>query len=98
MSKVKNKEEPPGKPLVNPLLAVQSANGDSELKDFIINYTGNKVSPDNNEVSINMISEILAAEFPEFAYAYAEENFIRGYELGLEDASKLFEEQTKETK
>jgi hypothetical protein len=98
MSKVENKETPTGTPLVNPLLAVQSASGESELKDFIINFTGNKVSPNNNEVSINMISEVMAAEFPEFAYAFAEENFVRGYELGLEDASKLFKEQTKETK
>ena len=36
-----------------------------------------------------MISEILAVEFPDFLYAYAEENFIRGYQLGLDDATKM---------
>jgi len=33
-----------------------------------------------------MIAEVLATDFAEFTYAFAEENFIRGYELGLEDA------------
>jgi len=41
-----------------------------------------------------MISEVLAAEFPEFVFAFAEENFLRGYQLGLDDAENLFKEQT----
>ena len=36
-----------------------------------------------------MIAEVLALDFPEFAYAYAEENFLRGYQLGLDDAKGL---------
>jgi hypothetical protein len=35
-----------------------------------------------------MIAETLASEFPEFTYAFAEENFLRGYQLGLDDATK----------
>ena len=44
-----------------------------------------------------MIADTLAAEFPEFVYAFAEENFIRGYEIGIEDASNLHTTTTKET-
>ena len=32
----------------------------------------------------------LAHEFPELVFVLAEENFIRGYELGLDDAYKGF--------
>jgi len=37
-----------------------------------------------------MIAEIMAHEFPEFVYAMAEENFLRGYQLGLNDAVNGF--------
>ena len=40
-----------------------------------------------------MIAEVLAAEFPEFAFAFAEENFLRGYQTGLDDAYKTFERE-----
>ena len=39
-----------------------------------------------------MVAEILAHEFPEFVYAMAEENFLRGYQLGLNDALNGFTE------
>ena len=31
----------------------------------------------------------MASEFPEFLLVIAEENFLRGYQLGLEDATTL---------
>ncbi|MAI57379.1 MAG: hypothetical protein CML56_00065 [Rhodobacteraceae bacterium] len=71
----------------NPLLAM-AVNPDSELKDYLVEYVGKKL--DNEEVTVNMIAEVLATDFPEFAFAYAEENFLRGYQLGLDDAEKLF--------
>ena len=33
--------------------------------------------------------ETLADEFPEFIMAFAEENFLRGYQLGLDDATRI---------
>ena len=36
-----------------------------------------------------MIAEVLASDFPEFTFAFAEENFLRGYKLGLQDAENL---------
>ena len=60
---------------------------DSEIKKFLVEYTGDKV--DNEEVTIHMIAEMLAIEFPEFIYAFAEENFVRGYQMGINDAEGL---------
>ena len=70
----------------NPLLAMTVA-ADSELKKYLVEYVGEKL--DNENVTVNMIAEILATEFPEFVFAFAEENFLRGYQLGLDDATKL---------
>ena len=70
----------------NPLLAM-TVEGDSELKKYLVEYVGEKL--DNENVTVNMIAEILATEFPEFVFAFAEENFLRGYQLGLDDATKL---------
>ena len=73
---------------VNPLLAT-TPNNDSELKQFLINYTGNKLQPENEQVTVHMIAETVAADFPEFMFAIAEENFLRGYQLGLDDATRV---------
>ena len=70
----------------NPMLA-KSVEGDSELKEMLVEYVGTKL--DNEEVTVNMIAEVLALEFPEFVFAFAEENFLRGYQLGLEDVRVL---------
>ena len=60
---------------------------DSELKTHLVEYVGTKF--DREEVTVNMIAETLAHEFPEFMMAIAEENFLRGYQLGLDDGTKL---------
>jgi len=80
----------------NPLLATTPEN-DSELKQFLINYTGAKFSPEDERVTVHMIVETVAAEFPEFLFAVAEENFLRGYQLGLNDATTLETEAEADT-
>jgi len=77
----------------NPLLAT-TPEDDSELKQFLINYTGTKFTPEDERVTVHMIAEAVAAEFPEFLFAIAEENFLRGYQLGLNDAT-TFETETE---
>ena len=42
-----------------------------------------------------MIAEVLATEFPEFVFAFAEENFLRGYQLGIDDAYKTIEREAQ---
>ena len=68
---------------------------DSQLKDMLVEYVGTKF--DKEDVTVNMIAETLAHEFPDFMYAMAEENFIRGYQFGLDDAYKSFSGKPEET-
>ena len=70
----------------NPLLGLV-VQPESELKEFLVEYVGTKF--DNESVTVNMIAETLAEEFPEFTMAFAEENFLRGYQLGLDDATRI---------
>ena len=67
-----------------PLLKLE-VSGNTELKQLIINYVGEKLSPDNDEVTVEMIIGIFADEFPELLLVVAEENFIRGYHQALND-------------
>tara|TARA_R110000796_G_scaffold145047_1_gene261682 strand:- start:482 stop:778 length:297 start_codon:yes stop_codon:yes gene_type:complete len=61
---------------------VESSN---ELKTMLVNYVGEKKSPNGEQVTVEMIVDQLANEFPEFVLAVAEENFIRGYQQALTD-------------
>ena len=76
----------------NPTLAMP-VQKDTELKNILVEYVGTKL--DKEEVTVQMISEVLAVDFPEFAFAFAEENFLRGYQLGINDAQGLYYPETK---
>lgn len=65
------------------LQAVEPVN---EMKKWLVNYVGDKLSPENDEVNVEMIIQVMSEEFPEFLLVIAEENFIRGYQQGLADA------------
>ena len=78
----------------NPLLAM-TVEPDSELKSYLVDYVGKKLGPNNEEVTVNMIAEVLAVDFPEFVFAFAEQNFLRGYQLGLDDATGLHTTQAE---
>jgi hypothetical protein len=77
----------------NPLLAMP-VEPDSDLKEYLVEYVGTKLN--NEEVTVNMVAEVLATDFPEFTFAFAEENFLRGYQLGLDDAEKLLTKEATE--
>ena len=55
------------------------------MKEWLVDYVGNKLQPQNNEVTVAMLVEAMADEFPEFVMAVAEENFIRGYQQAFKD-------------
>ena len=57
----------------------------NELKSWLVNYVGDKLQPENDEVNVEMIIQVMAEEFPEFLMPLAEENFIRGYRQALAD-------------
>ena len=58
---------------------------DTEMKEWLVSYVGEKHNPDDEGVTVEMIVTTMANEFPEFLLAVAEENWIRGYEQGLDD-------------
>ena len=58
---------------------------ETTLKEILVNYVGQEANPDNDEVTVKMIVETIATEFPEFLSVVAEENWIRGYHQALVD-------------
>ena len=69
------------------------------LKEWLVDYVGeqfktelnraevehNKIIAWNGDVTVEMIVECMAKDFPEFLMAVAEENFIRGYRQAFID-------------
>lgn len=73
----------------------ETVNTDTEMKNWLVNYVGEKHDPDSGEVTVEMIVETMATEFPEFLMAIAEENWVRGYHQALNDVDagqKIVEE------
>ena len=58
---------------------------ENELKAWLVEYVGNKYNPEDGNVTVHMIVETLAEDFPEFVMAVAGENFLRGYHQALCD-------------
>jgi hypothetical protein len=69
---------------------------DSHLKTLLVNYVGAQHNPENNEITVEMIVETMAKEFPEFLMAVAEENFIRGYRQAFADIDQHQKQQAEE--
>jgi len=57
----------------------------SHLQKILVNYVGNKKNPENDEVTVSMIVDTVAEDFPEFLLVVAEENWVRGYQQALND-------------
>ena len=73
---------------------------DTELKTWLVNYVGEKTEPENEQVTVENIVEVMAKDFPEFLMAVAEENWIRGYHQALVDVDegkKAYEEEKTTT-
>jgi hypothetical protein len=66
---------------------------ENPLKAWLVEYVGEQLNPESDEVNVEMIIEVVAKEFPEFLLPIAEENFIRGYRQAMTDIK--FSEQTK---
>ena len=66
------------------------------IKDVLVTYVGEKVEPENGDVSVEHVIKVMSEEFPEFLMLIAEENWIRGYEQALndvEEGERLVKEQ-----
>jgi|TARA_R110002020_G_scaffold356700_1_gene569239 hypothetical protein len=71
----------------------QTVEPETDLKTVLLDYIGEKHNPEDNSVTVHMIIETMAKEFPEFVLAVAEENFIRGYNQALLDTDTNLLEQ-----
>jgi len=74
---------------------------ENDLKNFLVEYTGEKLNPKDQNVTVEMIVDILAQEFPEFVLAVAEENWVRGYQQAIQDVDdglKIKKEKDNERK
>jgi len=81
--------------VVNPQLT-EALEKDSPMKEWMVDYVGNKINPEKDEVDLAMIIETMAEEFPEFLMVLAEENWVRGYHQAINDmetGQKLYEEE-----
>jgi hypothetical protein len=58
---------------------------ENPMKEWLVGYVGEKHNPKDGQVTVEMVVESMAEEFPEFLLALAEENWIRGYRQGLAD-------------
>ena len=67
------------------------------LKEYMIDYVGNKHNPESDDVTVDMVIETLAEEFPEFLLMVAEENYIRGYEQALDDVNSVKQKYGQQT-
>jgi uncharacterized membrane protein YheB (UPF0754 family) len=63
----------------------ETVNSDSAMKTWLVNYVGEQCDPKDDKVTVEMIVETMAKEFPEFLMAIAEENWVRGYHQALHD-------------
>ena len=61
---------------------------ETPMKEWMINYIGEKHEPEDGSVTVEMIVETMAVEFPEFLLALAEENWIRGYRQAITDVDE----------
>ena len=80
----------------SPILESTVNKDESELKRWLVNYVGDKTNPENGNVTVENIIDVMSEEFPEFLMALAEENWIRGYHQALTDVEvgeKLAKEQ-----
>ena len=68
----------------NPTLT-EPVTPDSEMKVWLLDYVGDKLKPEDNAVTVEMIVEVMSQEFPEFLMALAEENWVRGYRQAIVD-------------
>ena len=61
---------------------------ENQVIDYLVNYTGEKLNPENDEVTIGMIIDVLSQDFPDLVLCLSEENWVRGYQQALTDVQE----------
>jgi hypothetical protein len=86
----KDKEE-----VENPTLS-EIVDPDNDIKNLLVEYIGEKHNPEDGNVTVGMIVDTLAEEFPEFVLALAEENWVRGYQQAFYDLRGDLEKKSEQ--
>ena len=63
----------------------QTVQKDNAMKTWLVDYVGKKMNAVNGEVTVDMIVQAMADEFPDFLMLVAQENWLRGYQQALHD-------------
>jgi hypothetical protein len=63
----------------------QTVQKDNAMKAWLVDYVGKKMNAVNGEVTVDMIVQAMAEEFPDFLMLIAQENWLRGYQQALHD-------------
>jgi hypothetical protein len=58
---------------------------DNPMKEWLVDYVGQKLKPENGEITVDMIVQAMSDEFPDFLMLVAQENWLRGYQQALYD-------------
>jgi uncharacterized protein YdiU (UPF0061 family) len=72
----------------NPVL-IKAVEPENDLKNWLVEYVGEQLNPEDDIVNVEMVVSVLAKEFPELLLAVAEENFFRGYQQALDDSEAI---------
>jgi hypothetical protein len=73
----------------NPDLLKEVIPTESELKEIIVNYVGDVINPESDEITVEQIIDVFADQFPEFLLVVAEENWVNGYTQALNDVKYM---------
>ena len=74
----------------------KTVESENEMREWLVHYVGDKHQPDDGNVTVAMIVEQMAEDFPEFVLAVAEENWVRGYQQGITDTHQGMEMSEQE--
>ena len=81
---------------INPDLTKEVVPTESELKEIVVNYVGNKLNPKEDTITVEQVIEVFAEQFPEMLLALAEENWVNGYTQALNDVKYMKERNVSE--
>ena len=66
----------------------QQVESENPMKEWLVDYVGDKHTPEDGQVTVEMVVETMAEEFPDFLFALAEDNWTRGDSQGIADVEE----------
>ncbi len=65
----------------------------NKLKKYLTKMTAKSLNKACKDVTVENVVEMMASAFPELILIVAEENFIAGYKMGVDDGLCMIEEE-----